>query len=136
MSVEECASIAPALVLVLILLLGGSLADLRRRLDVIHVRHHGLELLGLAKVVLWLLIASTTHVLVLAILLELRVHHALCLGFAVKHDKLFAVLAVRHVQLLTDLDEALEAVDVLRMLVVNIFIDLECIVEQAHAAVA
>ena len=63
-------------------------------------------------------------------------HNAFCFLFTVEDHQLFGEVLVLHTELLTDLDETTEAVDVIRVLSMNVFIDLEGLVEQVHAAVA
>lgn len=56
--------------------------------------------------------------------------------FSVQDHKFLSELLVLHTELFSDLNEASEAIDVIRVLLVNVLVDLEGLIEQIHTAVA
>lgn len=93
-----------------------------------------------------LLGSTSTHVLVLLLLLlllllvGLRVLLVLVLAasffLTVEHHQLLGILLVLHAKLLTDLDKTTQTVNVVRVLLIDLLVNLKGFVEQVHAAVA
>lgn len=54
----------------------------------------------------------------------------------VEHGKLFLELVVLHTKLATDGNETAQAVNVILVLLVDLFVDLKGLIEEVHASVA
>lgn len=63
-------------------------------------------------------------------------HHSLGLLLSIEDHQLLTELLVRHAKLLSNLDKASKAIDVIRVIVMDLLVHLECLVEKIHPAVA
>ena len=120
-------------------LCGGSHLSCLWWSDSAHVWSLWLEVVSLliALVILsWSAIPSKVLLSTVSLILHTSLHHSLGFFFSVKDHQLLAELLVRHAELLSDLNETSETVDVVRMVVVDLLIDLERLIEEVHPAIA
>lgn len=83
--------------------------------------------------------AVPSEVLLSTILLvktSTSLHHSLGFFFSVEYHQFFTELLVRHTKLLSDLNKTSEAIDVVRVIVVDLFVNLKCFIKKIHPAVA
>jgi hypothetical protein len=79
---------------------------------------------------------SAAHIAVAVVLLVLSVFIlTLRLLFSIHNHQLLTELSVFHAELLSDLDETSEAVDVVLVVLVDVFVHLEGFVKQVHPSV-
>ena len=130
LSVKEPAGVTPAAVLVVLLLFGGGGALVLRRFDPPHVGHIRSRL---GDVLLLLLHLHLLLLERLRVLLVLKLPARLLL--TVQNHQLLSELLVLQTQLLAHLDQPAEAVDVVRVLIVDVLVDLQRLIQQVHASV-
>jgi len=108
-------------------------------LDVIHVGHLWLERICVIVIPKALTLVSASTILVASILLLTAIitslHHALGLFLSVEDHELLAELLVRHAKLLTDLNKASEAIDVVVVFIMDLLVNFESIVEEVHSPI-
>lgn len=63
-------------------------------------------------------------------------HHSLGFFFSVEHHQLLTELLVRHTEFLSDLNKTSKTIDVVRVIIVDLFVNLKCLVKEIHPAVA
>ena len=102
-------------------------------LEIVHVWHLWLEVVGAVIITKSLALASwvaTTTILVLSLASELlAVLDALCFFLSIKDHELLTELLVWHSEFLSDLNKASEAINIVMVFTVDVFIHLQRIIK-------
>ena len=77
----------------------------------------------------------SAHALIVLLVLRVLVL-PLGLLLTIEHRQLLLELVVLHAQLSTNGDEAAQTVDIVLVVLVNLLVDLQCLIEEVHSAVA
>ena len=141
-SLEESVDIAPIIIFVLLFLGSGHLSGLR--LYVSHAAHVTAGIHIRSRAIAAIVATGRPAIVVsigvgpsVALSASSAAHHdPLGLLLTVEDHEFFGEVLVLHAQLLPNLHQSTETVYVIRVLLVDIFVDLEGLVEEVHASVA
>jgi len=138
-SIKKGTSISPSFILVVVLL-GCSSSHFSCLCwwgNTRHIWHIVLCKHSLVLVLLGHIGSIPCHVSSILLLLTItRVHHSLGLFFSVKNHELFTELLIWHSEFFSDLDKTSQAIDVVRVLSMDVFINFQGFVKQIHPSEA